>query len=136
MKNKIINSPENKRLKASNKFIAALAIVSIIGFSGIISETLFNKNVSYYVEAFWMLTIGIGFIIEGQINKIKNIRIEGLTPTNFTHLTTIIIGIITVFAGIFSFPNIRIEALGFLAVKGIISVVAIAVIIVQTWIVK
>jgi nitrogen fixation/metabolism regulation signal transduction histidine kinase len=122
--------------KASHTFITILAIVSIIGFIGIISETLFSHSIGFYVEASLMIAIGIGFVLEGQITSLKKIRSEGLNPTNFTHLITVIIGIIALLAGIFSLPEIRIENQGFLAVKGIISFVAIIVIVIQTWIVK
>jgi hypothetical protein len=123
-------------LKASKTFILILALVSIISLIGIVSDTLFDFDIAVYIEALWMTTIGIGFIIEGQITKLKNIKYQGLTPTNFTHLTTVIIGVIAVITGIFSIPAIRIEAHGFLAVTGIISLVSIVIIIIQTWVVE
>jgi hypothetical protein len=125
-----------KRLKASNKFVIILALVSIISFIGIVSETLFDFNMGLYIEALWMFVIGIGFVLEGQITIFRKVRLEGLTPTNFTHLTTVIIGFIAIITGIFSIPFIRIEQSGFLAVKGIISLIAIIVIVVQTWVIK
>lgn len=124
------------KVTASDKFVMILAIVSIIGFAGIVSYTLFEFNINDYLEPLWMVVIGIGFIIEAKFDTLKKIRLEGLNPTNFTHLTTLIIGVIAIFAGIFSIPAIRIEATGFLAVKGILSLVAIVVIIAQTWLVK
>ncbi len=124
------------KVTASDKFVMILAIVSIIGFAGIVSYTLFEFNINDYLEPLWMIVIGIGFIIEAKFDTLKKIRVEGLNPTNFTHLTTLIIGVIAIFAGIFSIPAIRIEATGFLAVKGILSLVAIVVIIAQTWLVK
>lgn len=124
------------KVTASDKFVMILAIVSIIGFAGIVSYTLFEFNINDYLEPLWMIVIGIGFIIEAKFDTLKKIRLEGLNPTNFTHLTTLIIGVIAIFAGIFSIPAIRIEATGFLAVKGILSLVAIVVIIAQTWLVK
>lgn len=124
------------KVTASDKFVMILAIVSIIGFAGIVSYTLFEFNINDYLEPLWMIVIGIGFIIEAKFDTLKKIRVEGLNPTNFTHLTTLIIGVIAIVAGIFSIPAIRIEATGFLAVKGILSLVAIVVIIAQTWLVK
>ena len=58
-----------------------------------------------------------------------------LTPFLVLNLTTIIIGLIAIIAGIFSFPLIKIINPSFLAIKGIISIIAIAVIIIQTWII-
>jgi hypothetical protein len=125
-----------KKITASNKFIAVLALVSIIGFIGIVSETLFDFNLVNYVEAAWILIVGIGLILEGKIQTLKIVREEGLTPTNFAHIITLIVGLIAVVTGILSFPQIAIQTPGFLAVKGIISVIAIIVIIIQTWIVE
>ncbi len=136
---KKINWPISKKtskITASEEFVTILAVISIIGFMGIVSYTLFDFRMDEYIEPIWMIIVGIGFIIEGQFNTFRKIRNEGLSPTNFTHLTTLIIGLIAIIAGIFSIPAIRIEATGFLAVKGIISLIAIVVIIVQTWIVK
>lgn len=124
------------KVTASDKFVMILAVVSIIGFAGIVSYTLFDIHVEDYVEPLWMIVIGIGFIIEAKLETIKKIKYEGITPTNFTHLTTLIIGVIALFAGVFSIPQIAIEATGFLAVKGILSLIAIVVIVAQTWLVK
>ena len=133
---RIVAKSPKKKIKASHKFVSVLAIVSIIGFLGIVSETLFNFELEFYVEASLMIIIGIGLAIEGQITRIKEIRTEGLTASNFTHLVTIIIGLIAIITGIFSLPGLRIESSGFLAVKGIIALIAIIIIIIQTWIVE
>ncbi|MFH1500895.1 MAG: hypothetical protein ABIE22_03020 [archaeon] len=125
-----------RRVTASNKFIIALALVSMVGFGGIISETLFSFDANLYVEALLMLIIGVGLILESQLSQLKNLKLEGLTSKNFTRLTTLSIGVVAVLAGIFSLPQIRYEHPTFLAVKGIISVIAIIVIIIQTWIVE
>ena len=120
-----------KKVNVSQHFVIALAIVSIIGFVGIISSTLFDTDISNYVEALWMFVIGIGLVIEARLKKIRSLA-KGINPSNITHLTTIIIGLIAIVAGIFSFPGIRIENPGFLAIKGILSIIAVAVILVQT----
>ena len=123
------------KAKVSQKFVTALAIVSILGFSGVVSQSFFNFDSSDYIESFLMLIIGTGLIIEAKIKKLKSLS-RGLTSNNITHLTTIIIGLIAIIAGIFSFPLIRIINPSFLAIKGIISIIAIAVIIIQTWIIE
>jgi hypothetical protein len=120
-----------RKVNVSQHFVIALAIVSIIGFLGIIFETLFSRNIGHYVEALWMLVIGLGLIIEARIKKIKSLA-KGINPSNITHLTTIIIGVIAIIAGVLSFPAIRVENPGFLAIKGILSIIAIAVILIQT----
>ena len=133
---KIKQTESERKMKASRKFTMILAIISIIGFIGIVSSTLFDFSLGFYIEAFWMLAIGIGFLIEGQVERFRSIKTEGLTPRNFTNITTVVIGVIAIITGIFSFPQIRIENSGFLAVKGIVSLVAIVIIVIQTWIIE
>lgn len=125
---------KKERVKLTHIFVTALSIVSIVGFLEIVSITLFNFDLSGYAEAALMLVIGGGLVLEANIGKIKTIR-QGLNSGNFAHLTTAIIGLIAIVAGIFSIPQIRVETPGFLAVKGIISVIAIIVIIIQTWVI-
>ena len=124
------------RIKASHKFVSILAVVSILGFAAIVSSTLFDFDLNEYVDSLLMLIVGLGLVIEGQITRLRQIKEEGLTPTNFTHLVTVIIGVIAICAGIFSFPGIRFEHPTFLAVKGILSIIAIIFIIIQTWIIE
>ena len=129
----------SRKIKASHKFVVVLAIVSIVGFLGIVSRSLFGFDLDAYVEVLFLLVIGVGMIIEGQIKRLGVIKNEGLTPANFTHLITVIVGFIAIVAGIFSLPGIR-EVFeqwpGFLAVKGVVALIAIVIIIIQTWIVE
>ncbi|MFH1592999.1 MAG: hypothetical protein ABIB47_06565 [Candidatus Woesearchaeota archaeon] len=127
---------ERQRTTASHTLVMALALVSILGFAGIISRTLFDYDPTYYGEALLMLIIGAGLVIEGQVFKLGRIKKEGLTPKNFTHLITLVVGAIAVVAGILSLPAIRVENQGFLAVKGILGVIAIVIIVIQTWIIE
>ena len=84
-----------------------------------------------------MFVIGIGLVIEARVKTLKSIS-KKLTQDNFTHLITAIIGVIAILAALFSFPllKIQIENPVFFAIKGIISIIAIAVIIIQTWIIE
>ncbi len=125
----------NKEVSVSQIFVTALAIISILGFMGIVSQTIFNFDIGHYVEALLMLIMGAALIIESKIKKLKSLA-KGLNPNNFGHLTTAIIGFIAIIAGILSIPPIRLTNPAFLAIKGIISIIAIAVIIIQTWIAK
>jgi len=122
------------QVRVSQKFVTALAIVSILGFFGIVSQSFFEFDSREYIESFLMLIIGAGLIIEAKVKKLKSLS-RGLTSNNITHLITVIIGAIAIIAGIFSFPAIRIINPSFLAIKGIISIIAIIVIIIQTWII-
>ena len=124
------------KIKASHKFITILSIISILGFIGIVSRTLFGFDLGVHVEAFWMIIIGIGFLFETNVQSLKNISKEGLTSNNFAHLITVTIGVLAFIAGIFSLPGIMVESSAFVAIKGILSVIAIIVIVVQTWFVE
>lgn len=122
--------------KISRAFVNILAILSILGFTSIISYTLFNINITQYIETLWLTILGLGFIIESKpIQLFHSIR-HRLGEKNFTATTTLILGTLAVIAGILSLPQINIQTQAFLAVKGIISIIAILFIIIQTWILK
>ncbi len=123
------------KARVSQKFVTALSIVSIIGFAEIISETIFNYNMQFLGEALLMLIIGMGLIYEAQIKRLKSLQ-NGFNSNNITHLITVIIGVVAIIAGIFSFPGIRFESQAFMAVKGILGIIAIVIIFIQTWVVR
>jgi hypothetical protein len=122
--------------KAFQRFITLLSIVSIIGFAGVIGEAFFNQPLTEYIEALWILIIGIGLIVEVKIQRLRSIYQQGLSRDNFTYIITLIIGLLAIFSGIFSFPQIRINSSSFVAIKGILAIIAIAIIIIQTWFIK
>jgi len=122
----------NGQVKISRRLVTALSILSIIGFAGVISKNIFSFDLDFYTEAALLIVIGIGLVVEARIKKLKSIP-RGLTSNNLTHLTTIIVGIIAILVGLFTIPPIRWESPVFLAVKGIISVIAIVIIFIQTW---
>ncbi|MFH1377114.1 MAG: hypothetical protein ABIH25_05780 [Candidatus Woesearchaeota archaeon] len=135
MKKSVQKKVPNK-IKVSHRFVTILSIVSILGFVGIISHTLFDYNLSPYIESFWMFIIGFGITIESRFKRLQSIVNNGLTSNNFTHLTTVTIGAIAILAGLLSLPFFGINNPAFLAMKGIISIIAIVVIFIQTWIVE
>lgn len=122
------------KTKVTSNFITILSIVSILGFLGIVTHTLFDLDITFHIEALWMFIIGIGFLFETNRDKVKTLK-KGISSNNFAHLTTLIIGIVAIIAGFLSFPGIRLETPAFLAIKGIISIIAIIVIIIQTWVI-
>lgn len=133
MKKKAIKKEASK--PTSQKFIIALSIVSIAGFLSIVMETIFNFSLDVYLDFVLMLTVGIGLLVDANFHTLKTLR-HGLTPDNFTHLIVAVIGFLAILAGIFSLPQILVEHPLFLSIKGIISIIAILVIIVQTWFTK
>lgn len=133
-----IQQKEDKPKKKSNtskSFVIALSIVSIISFLSIILESLFYVNINEYMEMLWLATLGIGLILETSFKELKKIK-KGLNSELLGKLTMIIVGAIAFFAGLLSLPQINIQNPSFLAVKGIISILAILLIIIQTWITK
>ena len=131
---KLILKGGEKKTRVSHKFITALSIVSILGFLSIITRTFFNYDITLYSESLLMFIIGIGLVIEAKIEKIKSLK-YGITSSNITHLTTLVIGSIAILAGIFSFPLLHFENPSFSAIKGILSIIAIIIIIIQTWVI-
>jgi uncharacterized membrane protein len=122
--------------KSARTFLIILSIVSILGFFQIMIKSLFDYDLLLYVEAFWMMILGTGFLLEGRITELYKIKRQGLTSKNFTKMVTVIIGIVAVISGIFSLPQFRVSNPGFLAVKGILSLMAIIVIVTETWVLK
>jgi hypothetical protein len=127
---------EKKKLKLSHRFVYALSFVSILGFIGIISKTFFNYDLHIYTESFLMLIIGAGMILESKAKNLIYMNEVGLTSTNFAHLITLIMGVIAIVAGVFSLPQIYIGNSIFLATKGIIAIISVVVIIVETWFIE
>ncbi len=122
----------NGKNKTSEMFITGLAVVSIAGFIGIISKSIFNFELDTYVNATFMLVVGIALLIDADFKTLRTLK-YGVTPKNFSHLTLAVIGTIAVIAGIFTIPQISIDHFLFQSTKGIISIIAIIVIVVQTW---
>ena len=135
--------PEKKEKKPnyqstgiSTSFVNILSIISILGFVGIISLSLFSKNIESYIVSFWLMIMGLGFIIESSpIQLYEGIK-NRLTNRNLSSLTTFIVGVIAALAGLLSIPEIGIENQAFEAIKGVIAIIAIIFIIIQAWIIK
>ncbi len=127
---------KKKRSRASRNFVIALSIVSIIGFLSITTQSLFNFSFENYIESLWLITLGTALILETSISELKRIKKQGLTPEMLGKVTMVVVGIIAIIAAILSFPQIGIENPTFLAIKGIISILAVVFIIIQTWISK
>ncbi|MBU0894452.1 MAG: hypothetical protein KKF48_05100 [Nanoarchaeota archaeon] len=125
-----------KRARVSRKFVIALSVVSIIGFFSIMTESLFNFSIGDYIETLWLFVLGGGLILETSINELKKIKANGLNSNMLGKVTMIVVGTIAVIAAILSLPQINMQNPTFLAIKGIISILAIIFIIIQTWISK
>ena len=122
---------KKKKSSASRNFVFALSIVSIIGFLNIVSQSLFNFSFENYVESLLLITLGTGLVLETSIKELKKVKKEGLTPDMLGKITMIVVGALAIVASILSLPQIDIEHPTFLAVKGIVSILAIIFIIIQ-----
>ena len=129
-------SKETVSEKVPMKFVTVLAIISIVGFLQIASESLFNLDFSEYLASAWLIIMGGGFVLNTRpIDLFRQLRLM-LTPNLFSRLTTFIVGFIAVLAGFITLPYFEISSLPILAVRGVISLVAIVFIIIETWVVR
>ena len=60
----------------------------------------------------------------------------GFDETKVSKLTAFIIGILAIIAGVLSIPQINIQHSVFLAIKGVVSIISIIFIVIQTWIIQ
>ena len=126
---------EVKKNQEKNYFVQVLAIVSILGFAGIISQSWFNYEIGSYLDALILLVLGAGIVLEAEPKTLFNKRAK-VNNRNFSRLTTFIIGGIALLAGFLSFPFIGLEHYVFLSIKGVVAFIAIIFIAAQTWLLK
>lgn len=130
------NLEKSKSARASRNFVIALSVVSIIGFLSIMIESLFYVDVSGYIDTLWLITLGLGLVLETTLKELRAVKRRGLTPEYLGKITMIIVGSLAIIAGILSLPQLNVHNASFLAVKGIISILAIIFIILQTWVTR
>ncbi|MBT4257802.1 hypothetical protein HOD88_01295 [archaeon] len=112
------------------KFTMALAVVSIIGFLEIATGSFFGFGFGNYIEFLWLVVLGTGFILQSKPKSLtKKKREDTVTP-----ITSLVVGCLAVIAGLLSLPFIGIMHPVFLATKGVISVIAIIFIVLETWV--
>ncbi len=127
---------KNRYKKISpGSFVIVLSIISILGFISIVSSTLFSTDITGYIESLWIIILGFGLIIKTSFRKLKSIQ-KGLDSYNFPHLTNIFIGVVAIIAGILGSPLFNIVNPTFHAIRGILAIIAIIVIILETWVIK
>lgn len=136
VKSKQVETIVKRRSRASRNFVIALSVVSIIGFLSIMTDSLFSFNFDLYIESLWLITLGLALVFETSWTELKRIRNSGLTSEMLGKITMIIVGALAVIAAILSIPQINVQNPTFLAIKGIISILAIIFIIIQTWVTK
>jgi hypothetical protein len=112
-------------------FSAVLAAVSIVGFLDIVLKSFFQISFSEYIDFIWLVFMGIGFILIAKPNTLVKRKTEPIAE-----LTALVIGILAIIAGVLSIPILKIDHPVFIAMKGVISLIAIIFIILETWLRK
>jgi len=113
------------------KFASILAVVSIIGFLEITLSSFFNISFQSYIEFLWLTIIGLGFIIISKPKKLTKSKKEPVTD-----ITALVVGCLAIIAGLLSLPFLNIIHPVFFAIKGVISLIAIIFIVLETWFLK
>ena len=122
------------KAKVTNTLLYSLAVISILGFIGIMAQVwlsfdLIVKNAAAYM----LIVLGFGLAVEGQIRRWRYFRHGGFSTTEVSHIVTGIIGMIAIFVGILDL--IGLEGATLLAMQGIISAIAVIIITLQTWVI-
>ena len=122
-------------MKVNKTFIYALSIVSIIGFLSIFLDSFFGiKYVSDNQSALILMVLGGGLLIEAEIRKmIKGIKLKTASGIEITHILTGIVGLIALISGFLELVSIATPQIQ--ATKGIISLLAMVFIALETWVV-
>lgn len=126
---------ESARGKNSQKFVIALSIFSILGFLDVLLRSVFSLSLKDYMDFALMIILGIALLFDSDFKILRSLK-QGLSQENFTHLIVAIIAGIAILSGVFSLPQLFIDHHMFLSIKGIVALIAIIVIIVQTWFTK
>ena len=81
------------------------------------------------------MLIGFGIFTQTKFSAIRSLR-YGITNYNFPNLITELIGFLAIISAILVFPKIGVVHHSILTIKGILAVIAILIIFIQTWISK
>lgn len=118
------------------KFVVILIVIDLIWFAMVAMDSLLGVSTSAYYDFFWILLFAIGLIVISDINKILNIRHEGWHSENFANLITFVIGLLAIVTAFVSLPGSHKSNAVFTAIKGIISLIAVFYVIIETWLIK
>ena len=125
---------KRKPNRTSLAFGYSLAIISIIGFLSIIFEVYFGTNyLTKYSQDLVLIVLGIGLIFEGKIRSWKSYPKNGLNSNEVSHIITGIVGLTAFIIGFISLVGVQSETIK--ATLGIIAVIAVIVIGIETWLV-
>jgi uncharacterized membrane protein len=132
---KEVKAKKPKR-RVSTKFAGILALISIVGFVQIILVSFFDISISDYSAFLWLMIMGIGFLVISKPKTLYETSKHEFDEGSFSRLTTLVLGFMAIIAGILSLPFVNIEHPILFATMGIISIISIIFIIVQTWLIR
>lgn len=122
--------------KGYKKFLFFLIMIDLTWFASVMSDNLFNMNLQDYGEFAWIFLFSLGLIMVSDLKKLTNVRKKGLKSDIFASLVTFTIGVMALVVAIFSLPNIAIDSPTIRSVKGIIAMIAIIYVFLETWVVE
>lgn len=121
-------------------FLEFLAIVSILGFFTIFINSLIGIDISGWTDGLLFIALGVALMISGGIQFLFYYFRDGLDNEEITKVMTIIVGISSFIIGILTFPIPLFEKAQDIpvvdGVKVLVSILAITIIVVDTWIAK
>jgi hypothetical protein len=113
-----------------------MILIDLVWFFTVVADYLLGMKTSVYFDFFWVLLFAMGLLIISDVNKIWNIRHEGWHSENFANLITFVIGILAIITAFASLPSIHKSSPVFTAIKGILALIAIFYVVIETWLVK
>ena len=121
--------------KTTQAFDYSLAIISIMGFLGIALISFFSfPLITDNISGIILVVLAIGLLYEGRIFHIKKWLGDGFDDQDFARLVTSVVGLFILGVGILNLVGLSGPKLQ--AIEGMSAVIAIIVIVVQTFLVK
>jgi hypothetical protein len=133
----IMSKRRRKKVLGRTVLVNTLAIVSILGFLGVISIGIFDINIDIGVSNAILIVFGVGLAVIGNIFGISEYMKKGLNRREIGLIVTAIIGLLAIITGILGFVEQTVIPVSRLAtIRGIIALIAVVIIVLQTWIVR
>lgn len=120
------------KLKRRQLFSYIMGIVSILGFIGTLVDSWGIANINIYITSLTFIVFGTGMMVVGNARSILEYIKNGLTSKEIRHITTSVVGLCSVIAGVLVIFGIVLE--GFELIKGVIAIIAIILVINEAFI--
>lgn len=106
----------------------SLAIVSILGFSAVVTQAFFNFDIDSVVNGLIFIIIGSGLMLIGSIWSMVEFR-DGLNTQEISNIMLTVVGGLSIFVGLFELPISLFSGWDIPAFEGIKATVALFAII-------